>query len=267
VVEGAQERLRKARQALSEAEHSVRAVVGNDAAGFESHPTIQHARRVLAEAESEVARLNAGLASDKAGAGEATLLSRVKLFLAENQTLEPLAEEVDVKPTDTVAALRNERAQKLVERQEVESAPEHSSTIKARIAAQIDELAKRGEVAVSQSGSLRLPTRNVLLPVQSTGVGPSGAVASVGSTHDLSPDFGLIGIWLNKDAITKALQAKVPTANDSRALSESQKRKRLAAIDSEILAIERREVALIEQGGNAVSFRSDTDPRVFLGVQ
>ncbi|MBR0870041.1 hypothetical protein JQ633_06710 [Bradyrhizobium tropiciagri] len=95
----------------------------------------------------------------------------------------------------------------------------------------------------------------------------SPGVIGFGETHDA---VGLVA-WLFRDQLVAALEREIDAAaDDAAALTREQREVQEAAVLQDILAIERREVALIfvaEAQGTIIDFRPDTSPQALLGVR
>ncbi|MCP3459763.1 hypothetical protein [Bradyrhizobium sp. CCGUVB23] len=93
-----------------------------------------------------------------------------------------------------------------------------------------------------------------------------GAVA-FGETHDA---VGLIA-WLWGDQLIAKLDKAIDdAADDGAALTREQREVQEAQVLSDMLAVERREVALIfaaEAQGTMIDFRPDTSPQALLGLR
>lgn len=85
-----------------------------------------------------------------------------------------------------------------------------------------------------------------------------------------SPDAFALLAWLQKDELIRRIDAAIDAeADDATAISEEDKKQRIAQIKSEILVIEREECADIEAAasvGQVIAFRDDTSPEAVLGI-
>ena len=85
------------------------------------------------------------------------------------------------------------------------------------------------------------------------------------------PDAVALAAWLHKDALIKRLDAEIDTeADDAAALSHEARQKAEAEVQSDLLAVERDESALVFKAwadGLPCEHRSDCSPLALLGLR
>jgi hypothetical protein len=127
--------------------------------------------------------------------------------------------------------------------------------------------AKAKELAIEQIDALAaLGAPNVAPTIQR---GKDFRFAETGAFGDTrSPEVNALWLtaWLHKDTMKKHICDLIDaTANDDLALSDDQRSARIAALKSQLLALERKEEAMVEALQN-VPRRLDADPRAVLGL-
>ena len=168
--------------------------------------------------------------------------------------------------TDAIEGRRRRLRELAADQHRVRSAPYPSALAKAKMRAQINDLADRGcpqVLGLIEDGTpITFSTTQVpALVYNST---PGAVVAPI------IPDCLALAAWLHRDALLKALDKEIADcADDAAALTDEQRQTALAQIAGDTLAVERDEVGLIEvaasQGIN-VGYRPDTSPLAVLGL-
>ena len=153
----------------------------------------------------------------------------------------------------------------------VETAPIHSSIVKAKVRAEIEAIAERGEPDLYRllegGDAIRWPQNFTRLDITAVAM-MAGAPFVKGTAGGDLPDALAIDIWRNKSAWISRLEKLVDQiADDANALSDEERAIRSADILDQILSVERQEEALTEMAGGDVLRRADLDPRAFLGVE
>lgn len=165
---------------------------------------------------------------------------------------------------DAVEKARHRIRQLRADLDEVRAAPFPSSVVKKAIASQVAALARRGAPnvldVVEGGGELRFPT----LVARNRIEGGRGLAAV-----EVPDAFGLMA-WAFGDLLIARLNAEIDAiADDSAALSDTQRAERQKVIQSDLLSVEREEEGLITlaaQRGLQIDRRTDADPRAVLGV-
>jgi hypothetical protein len=169
---------------------------------------------------------------------------------------------------DLIAAIENRRRrvrELRATKHTIESAPYLSSVCKAKMRDEIEALAARGEPDVSllveRGANIEWPDQRVQSEVYAAE--RALAFAQV-------PDTLAIFAWLHRDAIIKQLTALIDSESDDRAaLSDGDRELRLSEVESDILATERTEAALVLAAQSQqlpVEHRADINPVALLGV-
>lgn len=159
------------------------------------------------------------------------------------------------------------------ERHRIESAQQTLAEGLAQAQAEIDAVAKRGEIDASALLEARLPlawpTTTQRLQLAAV-VGATGGQV-IGHAMGEITDVHALTVWLLKDILTQKVTEQLTSmADPANALSAADREQQLADLDEQALALERREVALVRKAraeGHVVDFRVDTDVRALLGVE
>jgi hypothetical protein len=141
------------------------------------------------------------------------------------------------------------------------------SYCKAQIRAQIEQLAQRGEVSVSDviehDGKIIWPTMRVQSLVFNAGAGATAFHEAV--------DFGGLFAFLLQPTLISVLDALVDAeADDAGSLSHEERQRRESEAQSDLIHIERREAELVWQAqaqGLPVEHRADISPLALLGLK
>jgi hypothetical protein len=162
-----------------------------------------------------------------------------------------------------IERLRQQRDELLAELRKLKSAPLPSAGAKARARTEIEALAQRGRPDVfrliEHGEGIAWPSALATVTAYvAPGQEPTPMTAR-------STDALALLAWLAKDELLEAIEAEIDQrADDANALTPAQRKKREAELADAILAVERDEAALVEQGGG--EHRPDLDPRALLGV-
>ncbi|RUU86109.1 hypothetical protein EOB59_29960 [Mesorhizobium sp. M7A.F.Ca.MR.176.00.0.0] len=230
----------------------------------EDHPALIDARAKLVAAKAELEKLT----SRREALGHRSQLARRLVTRTEEYlngawsglTFEPFTGKL--KKFASVDAARAELDKLNAALSAAWTAPWPSSAAKAKIRAEIANLAARGKpgitTVVNHGDDVRWPTQQVKMQVlQPELVGALGA----GKTADA---LGLI-CWAIGDQIAKALDKEIDAAsNDQIALTDEQRNATLTSLADEILDAERAEVALVAAAG--MDHRDTVDVRALLGI-
>ena len=157
---------------------------------------------------------------------------------------------------------------------EVRSACLPSVVVRARVREQIDALAQRGAIDVTQTIEGGLP---LLFPVVSVRgelfgntIAMDGVQPLTGFTSHQSVDVQAVLAWLFRDALIQRLDAEIDElADDQYALSNEESAVREQSLLDALLGAERIEEALVEAAiaeGRLVPRRPDASPLAVLGV-
>ena len=148
----------------------------------------------------------------------------------------------------------------------IESAPYPSSSAKAQMRAQIEQLAMQGAPTVSDiiENDRRViwPMQSVRAEIYNTGL-PAVGFCEV-------PDAVALLAWLHRDLLIKRLDAEIATESDDGAsLSHEARQQREAEVLGDLLAVEREEAAMVWSAMSQnlpVEHRADCDPRAILQI-
>ena len=163
---------------------------------------------------------------------------------------------------------RRRRCRELrADRARISAAPYPSSYCKQRAREQIEILAARGAVIVSNlvehDGPIEFPTQVLRVPV--SGAAP-GAVGSV----EVIDTLGLFAAVF-RDALIERLDAEIDAeADDKSALSHADRQKREAEVLSDLLDIERQEASLVwsaQAQGLPCEHRAECSPEAILSLR
>jgi hypothetical protein len=146
----------------------------------------------------------------------------------------------------------------------VRCAPLDAVEQRVKMRAQIEDIAERGRVTVS-NGEVVFPVVDRMHALQHAFVAAPKAEEQqnvVGKIVVQEPDLLSIFVRINKSAILKDLESQVEEVAGG--LTGQERAERVHDLLSDILAAERIECALAERTGAA--YRPDTDPRAVLGL-
>ena len=156
-----------------------------------------------------------------------------------------------------VAALKEQLAA-------VRGAPLDAVEQRVKMRAQIEDIAERGRVTVS-NGEVVFPVVDRMHPLQHAFVAAPKAEDQrtvIGKLIVQEPDLLSMFVRVNKTAILRDLESQLERVPDG--LTDKVRAERVRELLSDILQAERVECALVERGGAA--YRPDTDPRAVLGL-
>jgi hypothetical protein len=224
----------------------------------------EKAAEALAAAQDALALVNGRLA--KLPSSAAALEGRVTRFVKGLRG--PVAAAKAVKfaphrgeaPATAVERLRAERASLMADFREVKASPVTAAEARAIVTAQVDELAASGAPST-------LSTIEAGIPFTWPRSINDGARRTISGEVPSTLPFIC---WLARDLLVERLCAEVDElADDSRALVASMRGYRENELLTQMLALERAEVAAIEhaeQSGVTIEYRSDCDLRAVLGL-
>ena len=141
-------------------------------------------------------------------------------------------------------------------------APVSGNETKARIRETIAAAAERAKPMIeAKDGSITIAW-------------PRADVTNPRLADDFAPTFGPVDIvgllaWLDPERLMERLEQEVDARFPGDGLSDSERSEKLAELEAELLAAERREEAIIgmaREGGANVSRRAHADPRAVLNV-
>ncbi|PPD09711.1 MAG: hypothetical protein CTY36_02935 [Methylocystis sp.] len=165
----------------------------------------------------------------------------------------PLDLKISLDKFDTELAKTRTQIRDLLERvAQVERAPHPSGVVKARARAKIEARAARPNVrvAIEHGEDFRFPT----------------IVEKTGAAIDVE---GLL-CWLHRDALIAAVEREIDeSADDSKALDATKRKRMRADLVAELFAAESLEEAIIaaaEAVGRTFDRRADADVRAILGL-
>jgi len=238
---------------------------------------LEQARKDLTRAESELRRLDE-MADSHAGRRAAldTLLQRLGRWL---DSLPAGAAIGEWKPrgaitlpkgktaAEAVDTLRGELAALRATRAEIEASPLPAAHCKALAQSQIAALAAAGAPDVFGLIEAGAPVRWPQIGMAGTArvVGEGTAAGGYADVQGTDPVATMA--WLFQQQIVEAIERQTDEcADDSNALTPKERQGKLAAIDAEILSVERSEIAFVEMAADAVMHRADVDPRALLQI-
>lgn len=165
-------------------------------------------------------------------------------------------------PVAAIAAKRGRREELLAELEEVKARPPAVAEIQNLAMAELERLAKRGEPTVVLTG----PEAGKLL----FGAPQVHTVRNGLTSDELKlPDSAAILSWFLFDPLSDRIVKLIEENADPNGISEAQRTYEIAAIDDEMLMIERQECQLLEHAaddGITVAPRPDTNPIAFLSL-
>jgi hypothetical protein len=178
-------------------------------------------------------------------------------------------------PAATVQRLRDKIGKLRSDLAAVEVAPLPVDVVLQRAREQIDALALRGRPQVEQlfqrdGRFIELwPQHNMRLDLFGDAGLVDGAIRKlVGFSGGDAPDTLGVVCWLLNSQMHSAVDALIKqSADEKKALSVEQQHQRRADLASELLLIERQEIAAIEHGesqGVTIDIRVESDPRAVL---
>lgn len=246
----------------------------------DSHPAVRTELRKLAAINSELSRL---LELDQQRSDVWTkrgqLLSKTESWLRDGRPDGTAISVVEIEPPplkkgqsifDAVEAHRFRLRELRANFHRVRSAPYPLAEARAKITAQIDQLAQSGQPyvdsVIEHLNDVVFATMTQTSLVYNLPM-PADGCAAIGTVPDL---LGLFA-WLNHDALIDALCAKAAeAADDQHALGAIERAEKEAEIMTDVLALEREEVSLIwaaEAEGLTIEFRPDVSPEAVLGIE
>jgi hypothetical protein len=246
-------------------------------------PNVRAAQARIERLNAEIAR-NAEARDVRDGrlATLAPLMERIERYLARQSgpvTLyggKPPSPRKGEAPLASVQRVRQEIAQAKAGLHTVRSAPIPSAVAKAKIKAEVEALAERGEPDTSPileySGSIEWPKESLHLEVFGAAMvdGKRAPVTGFAGSRDREgqpPDALGIMAWLFKSELIKALESQIDQdADDANALTDEEREAKERELLSAILHLERDEEFFIEQTHGEVARRPDADPRAVLGL-
>jgi hypothetical protein len=174
---------------------------------------------------------------------------------------------------DGVERLRHRIRELDADAHRVNSAPFPSADAKKRLREQIDSLANRGVPIVTQliehDGDVAWPQSVQTLPL--VGFNKKDGTSLFGSAQGELNDMLALFAWLHRKQLVAALDGLIDSeADDSNALSLTDRETKLTEIARDRLMIERQESALVwhaQSNGDNVEHRADASPHAVLGVE
>jgi hypothetical protein len=168
---------------------------------------------------------------------------------------------------DGVERYRHRLRELAADRHRLRSSPFPASVQKEKAKAQIEQWAEAAtpnfESMIEHNAGLAFRTMSLSSLVR-------GEKPVLAFTEETTDTLGLL-CWLFKDELLAKINAGLDeVADDKAALSQQQREQMEAQISSDVLAIERAEVACIwaaEAAGEILDFRSATSPQSLLGVR
>lgn len=162
---------------------------------------------------------------------------------------------------DAVAKVRTQHRDLTAEAPRTKAAVD--TNLARRVAQKVNAVIEKPVIEMRESGedfSIKWPERNVRA-VPST-------LGGIPRAHDAAA----LACWLHRDAIIAELikQAEQIVEDADKLMNPGDKRDRLRQINTELVALERQECALVWAGlaaGEDVVFRPDTDPKAVLGIR
>lgn len=176
----------------------------------------------------------------------------------------------DERITDAVERYRHRLRELQADLRRVRSAPFTSAAAKARVREQINQLADAAAPDASRCIPFLEEVKFATVTARSTAQSfdPKGAPSIVFSE---TPDLLGLLCWLHRDQMIERIEGLIDVAaDDAHALSELERQEMEAQISSDMLAVERSEVALIryaEARGEVIDYRRDCSPAAVLGVE
>ena len=171
-----------------------------------------------------------------------------------------------------IERVRNEITTARADLDEVRAAPLPAAVAKAAARAHVNAFAERGRPGINNlfvHGGLinfpRLPLDTVLLGTVDLPTGERLPV--IRNSVDTQIDAPALICWMLKDQLLAALDREIDEmADDTGALSDTERSKRECDLLDHILDLERLEVALVNQAGNAFDHRESLDIRALLEI-
>jgi hypothetical protein len=180
--------------------------------------------------------------------------------------IEPHREPAGRKSPAKLEALRAEISRLKAQIEQTRAAPLPSGDAKRKMRDQIEALAAKGEPNCLGLIEAGYPVRFVENQVQATVLTPAGAGALSHSALDTLALF----CWVHGDALIARLEAQIDElSEDSAALSDQDKQKKIQQLNDEILEVSRSEetaIEALELSGSPVARRPDCDPRAVLSL-
>jgi hypothetical protein len=169
--------------------------------------------------------------------------------------------------TDAIDRHRRRARELKADLHRITSAPYPASHAKARMREQVEVLAQRGAVNVSQlvehNGDLEFPTQQTQVAILNAQPGAVGFVQV--------PDTLALLAWTFKDSLLARIDAEVMAeADDAAALSIAERQRQEAVVQSDLLDVERQESSLVWRAkveGLPVEHRADANPLAVLSVK
>jgi hypothetical protein len=244
----------------------------------EDHPSVVAARSELDKLNARLEALQKRRTNRKESFNAiGRLLRRCEAYVAESGTaltpfeMDPPKVPPGELPANAVERLRQRRRELLADLKEITTAPVHSSVVKAKVRAEVEELAERGcpdlYRMIEGGKDLRFPQVSETVPVDGFVRIEGAPFISARALVKVPDAIGLIA-RLFRDQLTAMLEAEVDaSADDANALSDDERAEKSGAILDELLGVERLEEAFTELAAGAVIRRGDLDPRAFLDVE
>lgn len=243
---------------------------GNAGRGLaEGSAEVREARLQLASAREDLEAANAIYADGRAGT-TASLVASLESFLRARPAMifkiapaEPPPRRKGETLPDAIENRRRRLRELAADREAVMRAPLPSTLSKQTARAQLAELAQRGRPDVFGLIEFGRPIEWPRIPVTS-------AMQDLPQIIRETVDGAALMCWALGPALVEAIEREIDLqSDDAHALTTADRRKRLAEIDDDRLAVEREEEALIEMAeaeGLQIFRRSNADPRAVLGI-
>ncbi|ESW91717.1 hypothetical protein X773_01170 [Mesorhizobium sp. LSJC285A00] len=295
----AAERLRRLRELKADS-HAVSTLIGNDA--DEARIEVQKQRANLSQAIADAEfthryaeRKAAGEPFPIVDAAQAKfdqvnetherLLERRRPYVERSQGIDRVLRAAEkyilpnagrltagpkLKPgkSDTIDVVAERIAQFRADITETTSAPWPADDAKRRATLEVDTLASRGRIRVSQSidhgQQLHWPSEKTIL----RGFGRLDALGRSDNYNEfeVSADVAIV-TWLHRDALLAKLFEEIDAfADDARALTADQRNSALSKLNSNILAEQRLIAEIVWREDAHDRWPADCDPRAVLGI-
>lgn len=250
------------------------------AGGFhlaETDGRVVEQRRLVNKLNDDLRRFNE-LSETRSAAWQSAshVLTAVESWLREGVPPGVVLEDIDGKPPqllknesllDGILRLQRRGRELKADLARIAAAPYPSAHVRAKIRQEVEALAQRGEVEVSDvvehNGALVWPMQRL------QGAIINAQAPSFAATE--APDVVALTCWLHKDALLAKLDALVSEEqDDAAALSATDRETRAAVVMGDLLACEFDEARLIEQAQAerlSCEYRSDCAPQAILQVR
>jgi hypothetical protein len=243
----------------------------NPKARGDNDPDVIAERNRVAEVQAKFDRLaarHAGPAQRMQTIGR--VLDRVERYVETARSIVP---GPTLKPSakDTLEAVTDRIRNFGADLEDVSTRPWPAEDVKRRMIAEVDFIASKGRVGVTQSldfrGQLKWPTSERPIIVRGFGRIDERGLPDRYDESEISTATA-IGVWVNRDAIVDKLTAEIDElADDARAMSENQRKGEITKIVADILTAQRIIAEIIWRDGLHDQWPADLDPRAVLGIE